>query len=74
MFLIDFYFAISLYLFIILLGFIFASLIKVDMKYRDYSLDPRYIWYCSICTYTYVDTKQDVLSLCPRCGSYNKKI
>ncbi|RLB76781.1 MAG: hypothetical protein DRH15_12150 [Deltaproteobacteria bacterium] len=33
----------------------------------------RYFWVCSICTYTYVDSKHKDISICPRCGSYNKK-
>jgi len=73
MFLVDFSFAISLYLFIMLLGFVFFSLLEGSTKYQDHSLDPRYIWHCSICTYIYVNTKEDRLSICPRCGSYNKK-
>jgi rubrerythrin len=36
-------------------------------------LDPKYIWFCTVCTYTYINTKDDVISNCPRCGGYNKK-
>ena len=36
-------------------------------------LDPKYIWFCAVCTYTYINTKDDVISICPRCGGYNKK-
>jgi len=36
-------------------------------------LDPRYIWFCTVCTYTYINTKDEVISNCPRCGGYNKK-
>lgn len=37
------------------------------------SLNEKFVWFCSVCTYTYIDTKQDAFSICPRCGSYNKK-
>ena len=31
------------------------------------------IWKCSVCFNTYVDSKHDDISVCPVCGSYNKK-
>ncbi|MDD5432929.1 MAG: hypothetical protein PHO70_08125 [Candidatus Omnitrophica bacterium] len=40
---------------------------------KDLTLDPKFIWFCSVCTYTYINTKEDSISTCPRCGSYNKK-
>ncbi len=43
-------------------------------KDKELSLDSRFIWFCSVCSYTYVNTKEDMFSLCPRCGSYNKKV
>jgi rubrerythrin len=30
-------------------------------------------WQCQICAYTYVDSHSKDISICPRCGSYNKK-
>ncbi len=30
-------------------------------------------WQCQICAYTYVDSHNKDISICPRCGSYNKK-
>jgi len=43
-------------------------------KDKELSLDSRFIWFCSICSYTYVNTREDSFSICPRCGSYNKKV
>ena len=48
-------------------------LFSKQKKDKELSLDPRFIWYCLVCTYTYVDTKEEAISVCPRCGSYNKK-
>ena len=31
------------------------------------------VWECSICAYTYVDSKHHEISQCPQCKSYNKK-
>ncbi|MBU1852476.1 MAG: hypothetical protein KJ957_00340 [Candidatus Omnitrophica bacterium] len=33
----------------------------------------RFFWQCSICTYVYIDSMHNLISQCPRCGSYNKK-
>ncbi|MDP8260833.1 MAG: hypothetical protein P9M01_00630 [Candidatus Kappaea frigidicola] len=30
-------------------------------------------WQCQICAYTFVDSQSKEISICPRCGSYNKK-
>jgi hypothetical protein len=32
-----------------------------------------YTWRCSVCSYAYIDSKHDEISVCPLCGSYNKK-
>ena len=71
---IDFSFGITIYMIIvvnvILLIWFFD---KNRQKKKDLSLDERFIWFCSICTYTYVNTKEEVISICPRCGNYNKR-
>lgn len=40
---------------------------------KDLFLDPRFIWFCSVCTHSYICTRDEDISVCPRCGSYNKK-
>ncbi|MFA6349598.1 MAG: hypothetical protein WCY12_01555 [Candidatus Omnitrophota bacterium] len=70
---VNFSFAIAIYLTLLLAaGFSLWSFGR-KQKGRDLALDPAHIWFCSICTYTYINTKQDSISTCPRCGSYNKK-
>lgn len=32
-----------------------------------------YICKCLVCMHTYVDSKNEELSVCPLCGSYNKR-
>jgi len=32
-----------------------------------------YTWKCSVCFHSYIDSKHDEISVCPLCGSYNKK-
>jgi Zn finger protein HypA/HybF involved in hydrogenase expression len=69
----DFSFAVSLYL-LIFVAVIFAVWLATQkQKTKDLSLDERFIWFCSVCTHTYINTKEDTISTCPRCGSYNKR-
>lgn len=70
---IDFSTAVSLYLFILISAVLLVWLLAKIQKDRNLSLDPKFIWFCSICTYTYINTKEEAISTCPRCGSYNKK-
>lgn len=42
-------------------------------RFGDSSAADRYIWQCAICTYCYIDSRHSAISVCPRCGSYNKK-
>jgi len=52
---------------------IFLWVFRSKAKDKDLSLDPRFIWFCSVCTYTYINTKESQITACPRCGSYNKR-
>ncbi|MDP2923159.1 MAG: hypothetical protein Q8O30_05495 [Candidatus Omnitrophota bacterium] len=71
---IDFSFAVTIYIFLFVNAILLVWLLsKSRQKDRDLSLDPKFLWYCSVCTYTYINTKEDTISACPRCGSYNKK-
>ncbi len=69
----DFSLAIALYTLLFLSITLLFWLFARKQKDKDLSLDPRFIWFCSVCTYTFVNTKEDKISICPRCGSYNKK-
>ena len=31
------------------------------------------VWKCSVCYNTYIDSKDEEMSVCPLCGSYNKR-
>jgi len=70
---IDFSLAITLYVFFFVDIILIVWLFSKQKKDKDLFLDPRFIWHCFVCTYTYVDTKEEAISVCPRCGSYNKK-
>ncbi|MDD5595483.1 MAG: hypothetical protein PHY94_04465 [Candidatus Omnitrophica bacterium] len=70
---IDFSLAVALYSLIFLAVILVLWVSAKRQKDRDLSLDDRFIWFCAICTYTYINTRDDGFSVCPRCGSYNKK-
>jgi hypothetical protein len=70
---IDFSLAVSLYIIIFLAVVLANWLINKKQKDKNLTLDDKFIWFCSVCAYTYVNTKEDIISICPRCGSYNKK-
>ncbi len=73
MIVIDFSFAIAL-LCVIAVGLVMAVwMLAKKEKGKDLGLDPKFIWHCSVCTYTYIKAKEEVIYTCPRCGSYNKK-
>jgi len=70
---IDFSLAIALFIIFFISSILVIWLLSKKQKDKDLSLDDRFIWFCSVCTYTYINTKEDAISVCPRCGSYNKK-
>ena len=51
----------------------FKNLVLALIKDKELLLDDKFIWFCSVCTYTYISTKEEVITTCPRCASYNKK-
>jgi len=69
----DFSLAIALYAVFLLFVFFLFWVFTDKQKDKDLSLDARFIWFCSVCAHTFVNTKAETLSVCPRCGSYNKK-
>jgi hypothetical protein len=70
---IDFYSAIGLYILLFLSTLLIFWVFNKNGRNKNLTLDPRFIWFCSVCTYTYFNTREENISLCPRCGSYNKK-
>jgi len=69
----DFFWASAVYLIITIAVVFFFWALNKEKKSKDLSLDAKFIWFCNVCTYTYVNTKEELISTCPRCGSYNKK-
>ena len=70
---IDFSYAVAIYLSLALVALLIVWLSATKDKDNDLTLDPKFIWFCSVCTYAYINTKEEVISACPRCGSYNKR-
>ena len=70
---VDFSIAVALYILLTIIILLTLWLADKKHKEKNLSLDDKFIWFCSICSYTYINTKEDIISTCPRCGSYNKK-
>ncbi|RJO64087.1 MAG: hypothetical protein C4540_05880 [Candidatus Omnitrophota bacterium] len=70
----DFSAGISIYLGLFLGCVFFAWLLSRKEKDKGAYLDERLVWFCTVCAYTYFTSRHDVISVCPRCNSYNKKI
>lgn len=64
-------------IYIIFLGFIvFFMWLVNEAKNKSGSFEiesENAFWQCQICAYTFVDSQSKEISICPRCGSYNKK-
>ncbi|MDD2751865.1 MAG: hypothetical protein PHN59_01880 [Candidatus Omnitrophica bacterium] len=69
----DFSLAVALYSLLVLGGVLVLWICAKKQKDKELSLDDRFIWFCGVCTYTYINTRDESFSTCPRCGSYNKK-
>lgn len=50
------------------------SFFDFGTKLKTYGSDEKYIWHCYICANTYIDSRHDEISRCPRCLSYNQKV
>jgi rubredoxin len=67
----------SIIFYYILFSVIFILIIWIVYGYRGLkrfsAKDISYIWKCSVCSQTYVASKHEDMSVCPLCGSFNKK-
>ena len=70
---IDFTLAVALYATISIAALLFAWTFGRRERTRHLTLEEKFIWHCGVCTYTYINTKEEIISVCPRCGNYNKK-
>lgn len=69
---------IDLIFFYILISVVIILIIWVASGYkRTARREPRgnseHVWKCSVCFHDYIDSKHEDISICPLCGSYNKK-
>jgi uncharacterized membrane protein YiaA len=70
---IDFVYALALFSVGALIFLFGIWCLARQQQKKEMFLDPRFIWFCAVCTYSYINTKDEAISLCPRCGSYNRK-
>ena len=66
--------AVSLYVFLSILGLLLAWIFFERSKpIKHFSFTEQHLWRCEICTTPYVDSLNDALSRCPQCGSLNRR-
>ncbi len=56
---------------ILVIGVWFLANTRTRLK--TYVSEERFIWHCAICYHTYIDSKNEDISRCPKCGSYIDK-
>lgn len=65
---------ISIYLFILVVApLIIWSFFGYDRGDRGFSDSNKSFWQCSVCTHVYEVNKDQSISVCPNCKSYNRK-
>ncbi|OGX33908.1 MAG: hypothetical protein A3F87_04910 [Omnitrophica WOR_2 bacterium RIFCSPLOWO2_12_FULL_51_24] len=70
----EFSWAVALYLSICLgVLILYWAFFEKVKSLPNRSVSDRNVWHCAICTYFYIDSRHSDISVCPRCGSYNKK-
>ncbi len=66
--------AVAIYTFITVIGALLLwILFSQEDEIKQYNSEKKFIWQCSICTHTYVDSVNTTISKCPQCGSFNKR-
>lgn len=71
---VDLSWGVTIYLIFSTVGILVVwGLFGRDKVFRGYVKTDKFIWECSICTHTYVDSKESIYSKCPRCASINKR-
>ncbi|MFA5068849.1 MAG: hypothetical protein WC300_01060 [Candidatus Omnitrophota bacterium] len=70
----DISIAVALYLFVtVVLVLLLWLFVDPDARPRQYASEEKFIWQCEVCFFSYVDSRNDIISKCPRCGSFNKR-
>lgn len=66
--------AVAIYLFISVISVLLLwFFLNRKSGYVIYSNERDVFWRCEICFYDYIDSKGLEISLCPQCGSYNRR-
>ncbi len=72
---VDISLAFALYLLLVqILFFLIWAHREGKKEFRSLDKQEGCLWQCSICAFIYLDPKEDHLSRCPRCQSFNRKL
>lgn len=66
---IDFSCAIGVSFLVLTGAFFLLWIVSRRRMDKEQTLDPKHIRHCPICAHTYITTRQEEISSCPRCGS-----
>lgn len=66
--------AISLYVFLSVLGLLLIWIaFERSRPLKRFSFTERHLWHCAVCVTPYIDSLSDQISRCPHCGSLNQR-
>ena len=65
--------AAALYVLLFVIIFVGGYAFSLFRKYRVWNLKEYKLWHCTICAFVYSSIFDQDMTVCPRCGSYNKK-
>jgi len=67
----EFSSAVALYLFFSVIVILTLWVFFGHRSYKDkYKSGDKFVWHCTICDYTFIDSVREDISQCPRCGSF----
>ncbi len=67
--------AVAIYFFISII--ILCLWLKIEIyrkKEKIFMKEKFYLWECSLCFFTYINSSGKEITQCPRCKSFNKKV
>ncbi len=65
--------AVAFYVLFFIIIFIGSCAFAFFRKYKQWHPKEFTLWHCSICGFVYSCVFDNNITVCPRCGSYNKK-
>jgi hypothetical protein len=66
--------AVACYVALFIVLFVGGTVFSLFLRQKEPPVDREYhLWQCSICMFVYLIVFDQKMTVCPQCGSYNKK-